>query len=61
MNTIVDLEQLITEGIRGLPQAYLSEMADFVVFVRRKVMEQQPYDTEVIQRELFVVKQCCQG
>ncbi|WP_020601859.1 hypothetical protein [Spirosoma spitsbergense] len=52
MNPPVDLEQLITEGIRGLPQAYLSEVADFVVFVRRKAMEQQPYDVETIQREL---------
>lgn len=52
MNMPVDLEQLITEGIRGLPQAYLSEVADFVVFVRRKAMEQQPYDVETVQREL---------
>ena len=52
MEATVDLKELINEGIRDLPPAYLSEVADFVVFVRRKAMEQQPYDTEVIQREL---------
>ena len=52
MEAAVNLKELINEGIRDLPPAYLSEVADFVVFVRRKAMEQQPYDTEVIQREL---------
>ena len=52
MNTPIDLEQLITEGIKGLPQSYLNEVADFVVFVRRRAMEQQPYDLEEIRREL---------
>jgi hypothetical protein len=52
MEANVNLKELINEGIRDLPPAYLSEVADFVVFVRRKVMEQQPYDVETIQREL---------
>ena len=52
MEATVNLKELINEGIRDLPPAYLSEVADFVVFVRRKVMEQQPYDVETIQREL---------
>lgn len=46
MEATVNLEQLITEGIKGLPPQYLSEVADFVVFVRRRAMEQQPYDVE---------------
>lgn len=33
MNTSLDLEQLITEGIKGLSPQYLSEVADFVVFI----------------------------
>lgn len=52
MNTSLDLEQLITEGIKGLPQPYLSEVADFVVFVRRRAMEQKPYGAERIRQEL---------
>jgi hypothetical protein len=55
MNISVDLEQLINEGIKGLPEAYLSEVADFVVFVRRKAMEQKPYDVERIRQELSLL------
>lgn len=55
MNSSLDLEQLITEGIKGLPQQYLSEVADFVVFVRRRAMEQRPYDIESIRRELSLL------
>ena len=55
MNVSVDLEQIITEGIKGLPQTYLSEVADFVVFVRRRAMEQQPYDVAAIHQELSLL------
>ena len=48
----LDLKQLITEGIKDLPQSYLSEVADFVLFIRRKAHEQQPFDIEAIQDEL---------
>lgn len=52
MNTAPDLEQLIVEGIKGLPARYLSEVADFVLFIRRRAMEQEPYDLESIRQEL---------
>ena len=55
METTVNLEQLITEGIKGLPPQYLSEVADFVVFVRRRAMEQDPYDLENIRQELSLL------
>ena len=55
MNVSVDLEQIIKEGIKGLPQSYLSEVADFVVFVRRRAMEQQPYDMAAIHQELSLL------
>ncbi|MEZ0484524.1 hypothetical protein [Fibrella aquatica] len=52
MNTAPNFEQLIVEGIKGLPQQYLSEVADFVLFLRRRVVEHQPYDVHSIQQEL---------
>ena len=55
MNVSVDLEQIIKEGIKGLPQSYLSEVADFVVFVRRRAMEQQSYDMAAIHQELSLL------
>lgn len=55
MNTVPNLEQLIVEGIKGLPQHYLSEVADFVLFIRRRAVEQQPYDTDSIRNELSLL------
>jgi hypothetical protein len=55
MNTPLNLEQLITEGIKGLPQTYLSEVADFVLFIRRRALEQQPYNMADIQPELSLL------
>ncbi|MFD2570967.1 hypothetical protein ACFSUS_10005 [Spirosoma soli] len=55
MDTAPDLEQLITEGIKGLSAQYLSEVADFVVFIRRRAMEQEPYDAESIRQELSLL------
>ncbi len=55
MNTAPDFEQLIVEGIKGLPQQYLSEVADFVLFLRRRVVEQQPYDVDSIRQELSLL------
>lgn len=52
MSTIAALKQLIPEGIKGLPEPYLSEVADFVVFVRHKVIGEHPYDFEGIRQEL---------
>lgn len=52
MNTAPDFEQLIVEGIKGLPQQYLSEVTNFVLFLRRRVVEQQPCDVDSIRQEL---------
>lgn len=55
MEATVDLKELINEGIRDLPTTYLSEVADFVVFMRRKALEQQPYDLTAISQELSLL------
>ncbi|ADB40663.1 hypothetical protein [Spirosoma linguale] len=55
MNTAPNYEQLIAEGIKGLPQQYLSEVADFVLFLRRRVVEQQPYDIDSVRQELSML------
>ncbi|MCY7358596.1 MAG: hypothetical protein LH609_14285 [Rudanella sp.] len=55
MNTAPNFEQLIVEGIKGLPQQCLSEVADFVLFLRRRAVEQQPYDVDSIRRELSLL------
>ncbi len=52
MEAPFDLKKLITEGIKDLPQSYLTEVADFVLFIRRKAHEQKPFNTEAIQDEL---------
>lgn len=55
MNTAPNYEQLIVEGIKGLPQQYLSEVADFVLFLRHRVVEQQLYDIDNIRQELSML------
>ena len=40
-------QELITEGIRGLPEELLSQIADFVYFVRRRVAQPKAYETEM--------------
>lgn len=52
MSKSAALKQLITKGIEGLPEPYLSEVADFMVFVRHKVIGEQSYDFEGIRQEL---------
>lgn len=52
MDATINLKELINLGIRDLPPAYLSEVADFVLFIRRKAREQQPFDADAIREEL---------
>jgi hypothetical protein len=40
-------EQLITEGIKGLPQELLAEIADFVYVVRKRYMQPQAFADEL--------------
>jgi hypothetical protein len=45
-------EQLIMEGIRGLPDDLLSEIADFVYFVRRRTLDPKAFEEE--RREALI-------
>ncbi len=44
------LEALIQEGIKGLPPENLAEIADFIYFVRKRVLQPEAYADEL--REL---------
>jgi len=43
----LSFEQLILEGIRGLPPEALAEITDFVYFVRKRVLQPQDYENEL--------------
>ncbi len=40
-------QQLITEGIKGLPLEILAEIADFVFFVRKRVVQPEAFEEEL--------------
>ena len=42
-------QQLITEGIRGLPAETLAEITDFIYFVRKRALEQHRFEDELKQ------------
>jgi hypothetical protein len=42
-------QQLILEGIKGLPPEILAEILDFVYFVRRRVLQPDLFEEEVQQ------------
>ncbi len=42
-------QQLITEGIRGLPAETLAEITDFIYFVRKRALEQHSFEEELKQ------------
>jgi hypothetical protein len=46
-----DLQQVIIQGIKDLPQQYLDEVADFVLFLREKRMKQQIPNNENQERK----------
>jgi hypothetical protein len=41
MTQTFDIQQVIIQGIKDLPQQYLDEVADFVFFLREKRIKQQ--------------------
>lgn len=43
----VDYEKMIVQGIKGLPSQYLSEIADFVIFLRQKSIKQYNFQEEL--------------
>jgi hypothetical protein len=40
-------QQLIAEGIQGLPPEVLAEIADFVYFVRKRVLAPETFEDEL--------------
>ena len=42
--TTQNYEQLIIEGIKGLPPEILAEIADFVYFVRQRALQPQAFE-----------------
>ena len=51
MEQTIDLQQVIIQGIKDLPQQYLGEVADFVVFLREKKIKQQISSDENQERK----------
>lgn len=45
-------QQLIIEGIKGLPAEPLDEIVDFIYFVRKRILQPQAFEEE-IQTALF--------
>ncbi len=40
-------QQLIIEGIKGLPPEILVEIADFIYFVRKRVLQPETFEEEL--------------
>ena len=40
-------QQLIIEGIKGLPPETLAEIADFIFFVRKRTFQPQAFEEEI--------------
>ena len=40
-------QQLIIEGIKGLPPEVLAEITDFVYFVRKRILQLQAFEEEI--------------
>ena len=51
MTQTVDIQQVIIQGIKDLPQQYLDEVADFVLFLREKKIKQQLPNNENQERK----------
>jgi hypothetical protein len=47
-------QQLIIEGIKGLPPETLAEIVDFIYFVRKRVLQPQAFEEEVLNALLRV-------
>jgi hypothetical protein len=44
---IQNYEQLIVEGIKGLPPEILAEIADFAYFIRQRALQPQAFEEEL--------------
>ncbi len=47
MTQTIDFEKVIIQGIKGLPQQYLGEVADFVIFMRQKSLKAYNFKEEL--------------
>ena len=45
--TSQNYQQLIIEGIKGLPPDILAEIANFVYFIRKRAMQPQDFEEEM--------------
>ncbi len=45
--TVETYQQLIREGLEGLPAELLAEIADFVFFVRRRALQPEAFQEEM--------------
>ena len=45
--TSQDYQQIILEGIDSLPQEVLAEIADFVLFMRKRTMQPDAFQSEI--------------
>lgn len=56
MAQVIDYEQLILQGIKGLPQHYLGEVADFVYFLREKKAKQEQPSKPLSNRQQAMLR-----
>ncbi len=47
MTQNIDFEKVIIQGIKDLPEQYLSEVADFVLFLRQKSLNSYDFKEEL--------------
>jgi hypothetical protein len=47
MTPTIDFEKIIIQGIKDLPQQYLGEVADFVIFLRQKSLKSYDFKEEL--------------
>lgn len=52
MDQILKFEQLILNGIKGLPQDSLKAIAEYVFFIRKKILQPDFFDYEMLNEEL---------
>ncbi len=61
MHEAINLENLISKVIKGLPQERLVEIAEYIFFIRKKAFQpdvfQQEMETELLNEELHLKSQ----
>ena len=45
--SVAEYRQIIQEGINGLPENVLHEIADYVIFLRKKALAPQDFQEEI--------------